>query len=242
MPSTLAFLFETAEVAQAAVKPLASAHLIGPDFELDTDLARYGVAPAGGGVERCVLRVHLGPGQSEMVLTELLSARGGRPVPLPAEDLQRLSLEVERLRAERIWHSMLGQHVPLSVAAATTFHQVHGNTKAIVTRKDYDDALNIAASALSSLVPVYTVDARQRRVEVSINLVAQRFALGATQLRSADGGLIDNLSVQRSDLLFALTIVKRAGLPFGFALLAPQRIESPEDARTAKKTESDHKP
>jgi hypothetical protein len=102
--------------------------------------------------------------------------------------------------------------------------RVHGTTKAIVTRKDYDDALDIAAGALSSLVPVYTRDAAGKRVEISINLVAQRFALGASQLRSANG-VIDNLSVQRSDMLFALSIVKRAGLPLSFALLAPERIE-----------------
>ena len=241
MASTLAFLFETVEDAQAAVKPLVSARLVAQDFGLDTDLAPYGVAPAAGS-DACILRVHLDPGQSEDVVTELLRESGARRVALPPEERQRLSLEVERLRTQKLWRAMLGEHIPMSVAAATTFHQVHGNTRAIVSRRDYDDALNIAASALSSLVPVYTADAGHRRVEVAINLVRQRFALGATQLRSADGKVVDNLSVQRADLLFALTIVKRAGLPFSFALLAPERTAPPDESAAAKKTESDEKP
>ena len=241
MAHTLAFLFETAEAAQAAVKPLVGARLVARDFELDSDLARYGVAPAAG-TDRCVLRVHLDPGQSEELVTQLFGETGGRLVGLPAEEQQRLSLEVERLRTESLWRSMLGQHVPMSVAAATTFHQVHGNTRAIVSRRDYDDALNIAASALSSLVPIYALDAGRRRVEITVNLVQQRFALGATQLRSADGLVVDHLSVERADLLFALTIVKRAGLPFSFALLAPERALPPEDAKAPKKTETDEKP
>lgn len=241
MTATLAFLFETVEAAQAAVKPLVGARLVAANYELETDLVRYDVAPAAG-TDRCALCVHLDPGQNEELVRQLLAESGGRPIALPAEEQQRLSLEVERLRTESLWRSMLGQHVPMSVAAATTFHQVHGSTRAIVSRRDYDDALNIAASALSSLVPVYALDAGQRRVELAVNLVQQRFALGATQLRSADGNVVDHLSVERADLLFALTIVKRAGLPFSFALLAPERALPPEDAKAPKKTETDEKP
>lgn len=230
MPGTLGFLFETVEGAEAAVKPLVAARLIGADFELDTDLARYGAAPERAG-EACVLRVHLEPGHSEALVTDLLQQGGGRPIAIPAEDGQQLSLEVERLRTERLWRAIRGEYVPMAVAAATTFHEVHGTPKAIVTRKDYDDALNIAAGALSSLVPVYALDPRGHRTAVAINLVTQRFALGATQLRSADGHVVDNLSVRRADLRFALSIVRRAGLPFSFALLAPrhqaQRDETP---------------
>lgn len=241
MMRTLAFVFEGAEAARTAASRLADAHLIG-EFELDSDLARYGVAPVRG-LEPSVLRVQLEPGQSEEMVTDLFAESGGRPIPLPAEDQQRLSLEVERLRTEQLWRAILGEHVPMSVAAATTFHQVHGTTKAIVTRKDYDDALNIAAGALSTLVPVYTLDGRRSRRELMINLVTQRFALGATQLRSTDGNVVDGLSVQRSDLLFALSIIRRAGLPFSFALLAPERRGEAAAVRPAeeKKAGKDEK-
>lgn len=237
---TLAFLFESAEAARTAASRLAEARLIGRDFELDSDLARYGAASARG-LEPIVLRLRLEPGQSEEMVSELFAESGGRSIPLPAEDQQRLSIEVERLRTEQLWRAILGEHVPMSVAAATTFHQVHGTTKAIVTRKDYDDALNIAASALSTLVPVYALDGPRSRREVMINLVTQRFALGATQLRSSDGNVVDGLSVQRSDLLFALSIIRRAGLPFSFALLAPERrSDAPaEGAREQNKAEKD---
>lgn len=233
MAGILAFLFETVETAEAAVKPLAAARLIARDFETDTDLGRYGIAADERGAGRCVLRVHVDPGHSEAAVRELLEQNGGRAVAMPPEEVQRLSLEVERLRTERLWRGMLGEYVPMSVAAATTFHQVHGSTRAIVTHKDYDDALNIAAGALASLVPVYTLDARGRRIELTVNLVLQRFALGATQLRSPDGGVDENLSVQRADMLFALSIVRRAGLPFRLALLAPER-ETPKSATPQK--------
>ncbi len=235
MPGTLAFFFETPQAALAAMQPLASAKLIGREYEIDGNVERYGIAVAHTG---CILRVQLEPGHSEAAVTQLLEQSGGRRTALPPEDDQRLSLEVERLRTEHIWRAILGEQVPMAVAAATTFHQVHGTTKAIVTRKDYDDALNIAAGALSSLLPVYTRDAKGNRSEVPINLVTQRFALGATQLRSAEGHVITNLSVQRSDMLFALSIVKRAGLPFSFALLAPDRVEPPQDVPAGEQGEN----
>ena len=239
---TLAFVFESAEAARAVALRLAAARLIARDFEIDSDLTRYGVVSARG-LEPSVLRVRLEPGQSEQIASELFADGGGRPIPLPAEDHQRLSLEDERLRTERLWRAILGEHVPMSVAAATTFHRVHGTTKTIVTRKDYDDALNIAASALSTLVPVYTLDRQRSRRELTINLVTQRFALGATQLRSTDGNVVDELSVQRSDLLFALSIIRRAGLPFSFALLAPERRGEAPAARRGeeKKTQKNEK-
>jgi len=210
---TLAYFFETAEAAQAAAQPLARAGLIGREFEIDTDLERYGVAAALGG-KPCVLRVHLDPGQSEALVREMLGGSGGRPVPLPPEDdRQRLSLEVERLRTEQLWRAMLGQYVPLSVAAATTYHQVHGASRAIVTRQAYDEALDLAAGALAKLLAIYTLGPRERRREIPVDFATQRFAFGASELRSADGRVTGQLFVRRTDLLFALGVVKRHGLP-----------------------------
>lgn len=58
---------------------------------------------------------------------------------------------------------------------------------------------------------------------MQVNLLTHRFALGATQLRARQGdGVIEPLVVQRGDLHFALGVVKRAGLPFGFALLSAE--------------------
>ena len=144
---------------------------------------------------------------------------------------RRLSLEVERLKMEQHWRAV-GEYVAMSVAAAITFHQAHGNTKAIVDRHDYDDALNIAATALTRLIPVFTLGRRQQRVQVQVSAVHQRFAYGATQLRSNDGSVIEHLSVKRSHLASAMRLVKQAGLPFAFALPAaePQDQESSKQA------------
>jgi len=133
-----------------------------------------------------------------------------------------VDLQAELARTEELSSRTRGiadAHMSLAVAAALTFHQVHGNTKAIVTRQDYDDALNISASALSRLVAVYTRrDAREGRVAVAVDLTRQRFVRGATQLRSADGTTIGELSLKQTDVVSAISLIKRAGLPFSLAL------------------------
>jgi hypothetical protein len=132
------------------------------------------------------------------------------------EDQVRLELEAERTTA--LLQSAQEHYLPLPVAAAIAFHQAHGNTKAIVTRRDYDDALNIAAAALSRLVTIYVLrDPREGRTPVSIDLTIMQFARGATKLRSAQE-TIGELSVARGELLSALSLIKRTGLPFSFAI------------------------
>ena len=130
-----------------------------------------------------------------------------------------VDLRRERERMDDLWQRMVEAYVPLSVAAAITFHQVHGNTRAIVTRQDYDDALGIAAAALSRLVPIYTLDnPSQGRMPVTVDLTRQHFALGATQLHAMDGTKLGNLSLQRGEMLSAISLIRRAGLPFSFAM------------------------
>lgn len=134
-----------------------------------------------------------------------------------AEDEVRLEVEAERATAE-LQQRGGDTYMPLAVAAAITFHQVHHSTKAIVTRQDYDDALSIAAAALSRLIPIYSLrDPRLGRVAIKVDLTKAQFARGATQLRSADGTDTE-LSVARRDLVAALSLIKRTGLPFSFAL------------------------
>lgn len=134
---------------------------------------------------------------------------------MPKEEVR---LEQERQRTEELLQNASDAYTPLAVAAAIVFHQAHGNTRAIVTRQDYEDALSIAAAALSRLVPLYTLrDPREGRVTVAVNLVHQRFRRGATELHGDDGSVTRDLSVRRSDLVSALSLVKRAGLGFAFA-------------------------
>lgn len=142
---------------------------------------------------------------------------------------QRLSLEVERLRTESHWRG-LSEYLAMSVAAAMAFHGAHGNTKAIVTRTDYDDALNIAAAGLSRLIPVFTGSRGPERVAVPVNLLLQRFCRGATELRSQDGSVVDHLLVKRLHMVEAVKHIKDAGLPFSFLMLP---AESPENEQSA---------
>ena len=131
-----------------------------------------------------------------------------------AEESVRLEAEAERATA--LLQSAHDYYVPLPVAAAIAFHQAHGSSKAIVSRDDYDDALNLAGAALSRLVTIYVLhDARQGRVPLTIDLTSSRFARGATELHLAAAS-VSELSVSRHDLLAALALIKRAGLPLMF--------------------------
>jgi signal transduction histidine kinase len=134
----------------------------------------------------------------------------------------RVNLAVEALWAEDAWHRVQAPYVPLSVAAAVTFHQVQRSTKAIVTRDDYEDALNIASSTLSRLIPILTLrNPREGRVAITIEPAHQRFARGATELRHSDGTSIGNLWVKTSEFHSALSLIKRSGiLGASFALAA----------------------
>jgi hypothetical protein len=108
--------------------------------------------------------------------------------------------------------------LPLAVAAAIAFHQAHGNTRAIVTRGDYNDALNIAAAALSRLIAIRVVrDPRDGRTPLTVDLTKMHFARGATELRSASETIRD-MSVARGELLSALSLIRCAGLTFSFAI------------------------
>ena len=160
---------------------------------------------------------------------------------MPIDGEQQLHLEVERLRVEKLWHSIMEQYVPMAVAAATTFHQVHQTTKTIISRADYDDALNLAASALSRFMAIYEIAPQtQSELELSVNLVTQRFTQGARQLRSNDGKVYGPLFVRRSDMLSAITQIKKAGLMFSFALDSdesslPTKNEQPGRSEITKK-------
>jgi|tagenome__1003787_1003787.scaffolds.fasta_scaffold19708874_2 hypothetical protein len=146
----------------------------------------------------------------------------------------KVDLQIERSQTDELLKRFQESFVPLPVAAATTFHQAHGNTNAIIRREDYDDALNIAAAALSRLVPIYSVlDPRDGRTPVTPDLTQQYFARGATELRSRDATApLRELSIRRSDMLSAISLIKRTGLPFSFALTATPLHEELDPGQT----------
>jgi hypothetical protein len=148
------------------------------------------------------------------VTANLLSPLRENTLAAPHGDAT-VSLDLERARIEQEMQSAVSAHIPLPVAAAGAIHVVCRNTHDIVARSDYDDALNIAAVAISRLVPVYALADPSRRKEVLwIDITRERFANGATELRRNDGRKITPLSIRRSDMLSALSLIKRTGLLF----------------------------
>jgi hypothetical protein len=60
-----------------------------------------------------------------------------------------------------------------------------------------------------------------------VSLVHQQFRRGATELRSDSGSVTRELSVRRSDLMSATSLVRRAGLGFTFSFPAAPQVETP---------------
>jgi hypothetical protein len=135
------------------------------------------------------------------------------PAALPGEAM--VSLDLERARVEQALQQSLGAHIPLAVAAASAIHLVSRNAHEIISRREYDDALDVAAAAISRLVPVYaSAVPRPCEAAISIDISKERFGNGAAELRGADGRKISPLFIRRSDMLSALSLIKRTGLLF----------------------------
>ena len=132
------------------------------------------------------------------------------PAPRPGDAL--VSLDLERARIEQELQHAADERVPLPVAAAGAMHLVCRNTHDLIARSAYDDALNIAAVAISRLVPVFALTDPRRVEEVlAIDVNRERFANGATELRRMDGRKVTQLFIRRSDMLSALAFIRRTG-------------------------------
>lgn len=142
-----------------------------------------------------------------------LSQEACAPSLRPPEAM--VSLDIERARVEGMLKHAQGGFVELALAAAAAFHQANPKSQKRIARSDYEGALNIAASAISRLVPVYSSENHRReQVTVSVDITRARFANGAKELRSLEGWSVARLSIRRSDLPSALPLIGRAGLQF----------------------------
>ncbi len=140
-------------------------------------------------------------------------------------------------RADYEWRISQESFVALSAAAAIVFHQAQGRSaRAVASAVDHDDALNIAASAISRLVEIYVVDeAARTRTPTRLDLINGRFVRGATEFRRIDGTTVRSMSVKRTDLTSALSLIKRVGIPFRLALEADE-TEKPVTPRATDDT------
>jgi hypothetical protein len=126
-----------------------------------------------------------------------------------------VSLDLERARVEQILQNAVGRRVPLAIAASSAIHMVSRNTHDMIARGEYDHALDIAAAAISRLVPVFALAHPCEGEEaLQIDITRERFANGATELRRGDGQRITALFIRHSDMLSALSLIKRTGLLF----------------------------
>lgn len=129
-----------------------------------------------------------------------------------------VDLDAERARVAQAWNASQAPRVTLSVAAAFTFHQAHRNGKAQLSDSGYAGALDIAAAALSALLPIYVADGAGQPVALHIDLARHRFRGGAAELQCADGRILAPLAIVRNDVLRALTTIEASGIEF----LAPR--------------------
>jgi len=127
-------------------------------------------------------------------------------------------------RIEQAWAGSRTSWLPLSMAAAFTFHQTRRDVANLLTQDEYASALDIAAAALSRIIPIYTPDGRGVPVPVAANLASQKFCGGATRLQCADGPVVAPLSVVRIDVLPALVAIDRSRIDY----VAPARVMTRE--------------
>ena len=131
-----------------------------------------------------------------------------------------VDLRQARDEVEDIWIGSQEPWLPLPVAAAFTFHQTRRNVANLLTPDEYERALDIAAAALSCLIPIYSPDGQGTPVPVRINLAHQKFCGGAARVQSADGAVLAPLSIVRGDVLPAVIAIERSKIDY----VAPKRV------------------
>jgi len=118
--------------------------------------------------------------------------------------------------------------VSLPIAAAMAFREAQGaSPRSLVPLLEREDALNIAASALSRLLAVYTIDkGTNARVATKVDVASGKFQRGAREFRRSNGTLVTSMSVRRDELASALSLIGRVGIPFDLALGDGQALPS----------------
>jgi hypothetical protein len=107
------------------------------------------------------------------------------------------------------------QHVGLATAAAVVFSQLTGHQVDGTRGEETKALLNDVAHALSNIVPIYMKQASGVRRLSPVDLLQGRFERGAQVLRTRDGRELTELSVQRRDMLAAISVLRSAKARFG---------------------------
>ena len=126
-----------------------------------------------------------------------------------------VDVRADRERVEQLWRSGQGErYAPLEVAAAFAFHRSRRSAVLLLSEDDYSSALNISAAALSCLAPIYTLNARQERISVRVDLSTQKFRDGACVIRCLGGAIVASLAIARGDVHPAAVLMARAGIEY----------------------------
>ena len=131
--------------------------------------------------------------------------------------VRMVDLRQDREHIVSLWRSADGSLVPLPLAAAHVFHEIHEPRQPVVPRPEYEDALNLVAAALSRIVEIYRAGGHaEYGVTVVLQLGAGRFRNAATRYEKHDGEVVELLAVRRQHVVDALPQLKAAAIPFRF--------------------------
>jgi hypothetical protein len=109
-------------------------------------------------------------------------------------------------------------HIGLTAAAGIAYDQIAERPRTFYDATHLTDVFNMVAQALSQVAPIYVAepDTGKRRRLGDADLLGAKFSRGATVLVLADGRAFRGLTMLRSDLPPAISILKATGLK-GFA-------------------------
>ena len=106
------------------------------------------------------------------------------------------------------------QHIGLTTASGIAYDQLADRKRGFYEPEHFNEVLNMAALALIRIAPVYLIDSAtgERRRLSDAELLDAQVTRGASALVLADGRTVKDLSLLRSDLRTAITILKGTGL------------------------------
>jgi len=113
--------------------------------------------------------------------------------------------------------------IPLSSGALIAYYNIAGT--ASTSTVDLPKRLDAVASAIATLVPVYTLEeGGTLRPLTKLELVLSEFAGGGSMLVHRDRDLVHaDLRIQRGDLLDALHVLQNMYRPIGSPTPSPSR-------------------
>ena len=106
------------------------------------------------------------------------------------------------------------EHIGLTTASGIAYDQLAAKSRGAYDAELFNELLNKAAEALIRIAPVYLFDSgtgARRRLH-DAELLNARVTRAASALILADGREVKDLSLLRSDLRAAITILKGTGL------------------------------